>query len=162
MPEETGEAIDARARLVAWALSQVGDQKPHKYYEICAPQFLGTKPNDKSWCGVFALAGLHECGLCPADWTWSDRASEPGFVWRLRVTAFPEAGDIMVKRKGADGVRDLWHHAIVKAPPVGGFVQTIDGNVLIAPREGVAERRRPVESPALMTFYSIATLLRDP
>jgi hypothetical protein len=161
MAHETGEAIDARACLVAWALGEVGEQDPNKYFRVCAPQFADRgAEHSVSWCGVFCLAGMRAVGLC--SWDWSSRASEPGFVWRLRITAFPERGDIMVKRKGADGVRDLWHHAIVKAPPVGGFVETIDGNVLIAPREGVAERRRPVESPALMTFYSIATLLRDP
>jgi len=80
-------------------------------------------------------------------------------VWRLRVVPFPDVGDIAVFRKGANG-RDLWHHAIVRRPPENGRVETVDGNVLPAPREGVALRTRPVDSN--VTFYSIATLLRDP
>lgn len=157
MSDETGEAIDARAAVVAWAISQVGEQSPHKYYAICAPEFMRTKPNEKSWCGVFCLAALVVNGLC--GWQWSARPSEPGFVWRLRVTAFPEAGDVAVFRKGANG-RDLWHHAIVRRPPENGVVETVDGNVMWAPREGVELRSRPVDSN--VTFYSIASLLKDP
>lgn len=158
MSDETGEAIDARARLVAWAISQIGDRDPNEYYRVCAPQFAdGGHEHDTSWCGIFCLAGLHAVGLC--EWEWSTRRTEPGFVWRLRVTPFPDMGDIAVFRKGADG-RDVWHHAIVEAPPTKGLVRTIDGNVLPAPREGVATRTRPVDSN--VTFYSIASLLRDP
>lgn len=158
MSDETGEAIDARARLVAWALSQVGERDPNEYFRVCAPDFADKGlEHEKSWCGIFCLAGLRECGLC--DWAWSTRRTEPGFVWRLRVVPFPDMGDVAVFRKGADG-RDIWHHAIVEAPPVNGRVRTVDGNVLLAPREGVATRTRPVDSN--VTFYSIATLLRDP
>jgi hypothetical protein len=154
--EETGEAIDAREAVVAWALSQVGDRDPNEYYRVVAHQFADKgAEHSVSWCGVFALAALRACGLC--DWTWSSRASEPGFVWRLPVVAFPEKGDIAVFRKGADG-RDVWHHAIVKHVE-NGRADTVDGNVLPYPREGVAERTRPID--ANVTFYSIAGLLRD-
>jgi hypothetical protein len=157
MSDETGEAIDARGRLVGWALSQVGEQDPNQYYHVCAPQFADKgAEHSVSWCGVFCLTGLRMLGLC--DWTWSSRASDPGFVSRLRVVAFPEKGDIAVFRKGADG-RDVWHHAIVTRPPANGRVDTVDGNVLQAPREGVAPKTRPVDSN--VTFYSIAELLRD-
>lgn len=154
---ETGEAIDARKRYVAWAESQIGERDPNVYYRVCAPQFADKgAEHSVSWCGVFCLAGLHETGLC--TWEWSTRRTEPGFVWRLRVVPFPEHGDIAVFRKGADG-RDVWHHAIVDHVE-NGRVYTVDGNVLIAPREGVASRVRPVDSN--VTFYSIASLLRDP
>lgn len=158
MSDETGEAIDARARLVAWALSQVGDRDPNEYYRVACHEFADRKlEHTKSWCGIFVLAGLHACGLC--TWQWSTRASEPGFVFRLRVTSFPDVGDVAVFRKGADG-KDVWHHAIVQRPPENGRVDTVDGNVLFAPREGVAVKTRPVDSN--VTFYSIASLLRDP
>jgi len=157
--DETGEAIDARARLVAWAEGEVGLQDPAKYYAICAPQFLGTKPNEKSWCGIFVLAGLRTLELC--DWDWSTRRTEPGFVYRLRPIAFPDVGDIAVFQKSADGVRDLWHHAIVRRPPIGGLVDTVDGNVLWAPAEGVALKTHRIRSALGDRFYSIAGLLAD-
>lgn len=154
--EETGEAIDARARLVAWAAGEIGEQDPHKYYRVCAPQFADRKGTEHSisWCGIFCLAGLHEIAPTRAP-MW---ITGKGFVFDLRVTLLPEPGDIAVFRKGADG-RDLWHHAIVERCEKGR-VHTIDGNVLIAPREGVARRVRPIDGN--VTFYSIATLLRDP
>lgn len=155
MSDETGEAIDARARLVEWALGEVGEQNPHKYYRICAPQFADKPGTERtiSWCGIFCLAGLRTLNLC--DWEW---VTGKGFVYRLRYTAFADQGDIAVFRKGANG-RDLWHHAIVARPTKNGYVETVDGNVLISPREGVAERKRPLDSN--VTFYSIASLLRD-
>lgn len=151
MVEETGEAIDARGALVRWALGELGEQDPRKYYRMCAPDFIATKPNEKSWCGIFCLAGLHAVGLC--DWLWSTRRTEPGFVWRLRVTHEPQPGDIVIF--GAP----LWHHAIVQDVR-NGRVYTIDGNVMRAPLEGVATRDRPIDSN--VTFYSIASLLEDP
>lgn len=157
MSEETGEAIDARAAYVRWALGELGEQDPNKYFRIACKEFADRKlEHVKSWCGIFALAGLHVLGLC--DWQWSTRASEPGFVWRLRVVAFPEQGDIAVFRKGTDG-KDVWHHAIVQEVR-NGVVYTIDGNVMFLPKEGVATRDRKIDSN--VTFYSIGSLLRDP
>ena len=152
---ETGEAIDARARLVAWAASQIGERDPNEYYRVCAPQFADRgAEHSVSWCGIFALAGLHVIAPTRAP-MW---ATGKGFVRDLRTVSLPEPGDIAVFRKGADG-RDLWHHAIVERVE-RGRVYTIDGNVLPAPREGVARRDRPIDANA--TFYSIASLLRDP
>lgn len=152
-PDETGEAIDARARLVAWARGELGEQDPNKYYRSAAPQFADKgAEHSVSWCGVFVLAGLRECGL--TDWQWE---TGRGFVYRLAKTADPQPGDVAVFQKGASG-KDLWHHAIV-ASVDSGAVNTVDGNVLPAPREGVAERRRAIDSNA--TFYSIAQLLWD-
>ena len=161
MTDETGEAIDARERLVAWALSQVGPQDPNTYYRVCAPQFADMgHEHDKSWCGIFCLAGLRVAGLC--DWDWSDRRSEPGFVWRLRAVAFPEKADIAVFEKGESG-KTLWHHAIVRRLE-GGVLYTVDGNTgFVAPGEGVSLRERKMSAErGNVTFYSIASLLQDP
>jgi len=152
---ETGEAIDARARLLAWAESQIGERDPNAYYRICAPQFADKgAEHSVSWCGVFVLAGLHHVAPTRAP-MWK---TGKGFVYELKGVPLPEPGDIAVFRKGANG-KDLWHHAIVERVEKGR-VYTIDGNVLVAPREGVARRDRPVDSN--VQFYSIATLLRDP
>ena len=157
---ETGEAIDARARLVAWALSQVGERDPNEYYRVCAPQFADRGAEHSiSWCGIFCLAGLRLNDLC--DWEWSTRRTEPGFVYRLRVTAFPDTSDIAVFEKGANGAT-LWHHAFVRRLE-GGVLYTVDGNTgYVAPKEGVSTRERKMSvERGNVTFYSIASLLRD-
>lgn len=152
MIEETGEAIDARARLVAWARGEVGTQDPNKYYRVCAPSFVG---HEKAWCGIFCLSGLHALKLC--SWFWSIDPERPGFVWRLDRTTEPKQGDIAVFRFDELG-RELWHHAIIDRLE-SSRVRSIDGNVLRSPLEGVAERVRPVTPN--VSFYSIARLLRD-
>ena len=144
---ETGEALDARARLLGWGLAQLGDQEPDRYYKVAAPQFLGSKPNQFSWCGVFCLAGLLENYIAPADWQWETGL---GFVHRLTMHARPQApGDIVV-------FPGKWHHAIVRSWGETRLC-TIDGNVLRAPREGVAECERRISDA--YGFYSIADLL---
>lgn len=168
MTEETGEAIDARARLVAWARGELGEQDPNKYYRIAAPQFAdGHHEHDTSWCGIFCLAGLIEQKL--TDWQW---ITGKGFVFRLPKTADPQPGDIAVFHKGADG-RDVWHHAFFERIEYGKTgpmldpataqvpvtIHSIDGNTMTAPKEGVTERRRMYDRN--VTFYSIAPLLRD-
>ena len=161
MQDETGEAIDARARIEEWALSQVGEQDPNTYYRICAPEFADKgHEHDKSWCGIFCLAGLHVAGLC--DWEWSTRRTEPGFVYRLKPVQFPAKSDIAVFEKGESG-RTLWHHAFVRRLE-GGVLYTVDGNTgYVAPKEGVSTRtRRMSDERGNVTFYSIAALLRDP
>ncbi len=154
--ESTGEAIDARGRVLEWALSQVGDRDPNEYFRRAAPQYLGGHhEHDTSWCGIFALAALREAGVC--DWTW---VTSLGFVnfeddtgkrW-LPKSSLPAApGDIVVF--GAP----TWHHAIVHSFG-DGKVRTIDGNTLPFPREGVACRERPIGA---FGYYSLARLLRE-
>lgn len=145
----TGEAIDARRRVVDAAIAEIGFREPSKYWRTVCPDFLGQKPNAKAWCGIFALWCIRQA-LPEVDWLWSTRASEPGFVWRLSHTALPEPGDVAVFGP------TLWHHAIVE-DCYGGNVYTIDGNVLPAPLEGVARRKRPI-LPAT-SFHSIAKLI---
>lgn len=156
MTDETGEAIDARAAYVRWARGELGEQDPNRYYALCAPSFVGHV-HDKSWCGIFALAGLHTIGLC--SWAWGVGKNDVGFVWRLRVVQLPEPGDIAVFRINPHTGATVWHHAIVERAE-GGWVYTIDGNAMTAPKEGVEARQHPIDSN--VTFYSIASLMRDP
>lgn len=150
---ETGEALDARDRLVARARAFTGKQDPDHFYRIAIPEWVGVP--GKSWCGVFALSCLVAEGLWPAD---AERwRGGSGFVLRgvadglLRVTKFPLTGDIAVF--GAP----LWHHAIVRGEMSNGTVPTIDGNVTGPTGKGVWERTHPVTDAT--TFYSIAPLL---
>ena len=154
--EETGEAIDARAALVRWALGELGVQDPNKYFRVACVEFADRGlEHEKSWCGIFVLAGLHALGL--VDWQWSTDPRRPGFVFRLTVTRDPQPGDVAVFRVGRDG-KDVWHHAIVEYVR-NGRVYTIDGNVMMYPKEGVMTKERPIDSN--VTFYSIGSLVRD-
>ena len=139
--QETGEAIDARARVVARARSFLGpngeprEQDPKQFFAIAAPQFAGGHhEHDTAWCGIFALSCLK-------------------LVYHLRVVSVPEPGDVVVF--GAP----LWHHAIVERVEAGKL-HTIDGNVLPFPKEGCAAKVRDI-GPAV-TFYSIHSLISDP
>ncbi len=131
--DETGEAIDARARVVARARAELGVQDPNKYYRDVAPAFIGH-PHDKAWCGVFALWCYVKEELC--DWTWTPDGA--GFVHRLQRTQRPEPGDVVVIDRTPSGVV-LWHHAIVTRVD-GWYLHTVDGNALPYPLEGVDER----------------------
>lgn len=163
MLEETGEAIDARARVVARARSFLGPgdidtlQDPNQFFRIACPEFADKGlEHRKAWCGIFALACLKLEGIAP-DIMWDPTGK--GFVGHLKVTHEPLAGDVVIF--GAP----LWHHAIVDRVE-GGLVHTIDGNVLAGldahgqPREGCGRRKRPL-TPAV-TFYSIHKLIADP
>jgi len=158
--DATGEAIDARGRVLAWALSQVGDRDPNDYFHLAAPQYLGGKhEHDTSWCGIFALAALREAGVVGGDeWLWHtgagfvNREDEKGKPFLPRTNLPLAPGDIVVF--GAP----TWHHAIVHSFG-DGKVRTIDGNTLPFPREGVACRERPL---AAYGYYSLARLLGEP
>lgn len=149
-PPETGEALDARARVLAIARGELGEQDPNKYYRDAAPQFADRGLEHKvSWCGVFALWCLRQAGL--TDATWSSSPSRPGFAPEiLKATHDPEPGDVAV-------FSHLWHHAIVAELPGDGTVRTVDGNTLPAPLEGVAERTHPIA--AVFAFYSLRPLI---
>lgn len=158
---ETGEAIDARARLVARARSYLGEQDPDQFFRIFAPQYADKRLGSKvAWCGVFCGALLMLEGLWPSDAPrW-----EPvkGFVLRavrdgrLRVVSLPEPGDLVVF--GAPN----WHHAIV-VKVENGLVYSVDGNSMQAPLEGVVAHDGTDKPPRRIThetvFYSIAPLL---
>lgn len=146
--DETGEAIDARRRVLAVAETQLGDQDPDKYWSLVCPELMGN-PHKVAWCGGFALWCLREAGLCEWPWVvWKGPGTPSGFLYRLLPTRDPKPGDIAY-------FDHLQHHAIVRSVS-GGFVDTIDGNALPAPREGVVEKTHPVTG---CTFYSIASLI---
>lgn len=164
-PAHTGEALDAlhpvRAALLEWAASRIGEQNPDDFWEICGPHMKGD-PGGTSWCGGFVLAGLVECVPACLSWRWQ-RGS--GFVLarKLPVTAAPSPGDIAIWRKVPPaGEKDTWHHAFVEAF-ADGNVDSIDGNVLRAPKEGAARCHRSINygptSGYRPTFYSIEGLL---
>ncbi len=133
-----------RSQVVAIAAGELGEQNPAKYYQTVAPMYLGTKPNEKAWCGVFALWCLNQAGV--ADWTWVDGK---GFLYRLPTTGLPEPGDIAY-------FTHLSHHAIVER--VGnGKVYTIDGNTMTAPKEGVT---RKYHNNGEAVYYSIGRLAK--
>lgn len=136
---------DARARVVAIAQAELGDQDPDKYWRLVCPALMGH-PHDVAWCGGFALWCLRTAGLC--DWSWKIGS---GFleVKGLPKVSLPEPGDIGYLAKGA-------HHFVVDHCQ-DGQVYSIDGNHFTAPREGVGTAvRRIVDVSA---FYSIRNLV---
>lgn len=175
-PAETGEAIDARARVVARARSFLGpdgaprDQDPTQFFRIFAPMYGPKDIHTKAWCGIFVGSVLVLEGLWPAGAArWVDAH---GFVGHavaaglMRVVDVGEPGDVVV-------FNTLWHHAIVERC-VGGRVYTIDGNAIGSlgtgkdggPREGCCAHDgkhgfmpRPIDHS--VTFYSIHPLLAD-
>ena len=156
MLNETGEAIDARTRVVERARREVGDQNPDRYYTLVAHEFEGHA-HDKAWCGVFALWCYVSEGLC--SWVWSVEVHAPGFAWRLPRTTEPKPGDLAVFEKNPRTGATLWHHAIVERVE-GDEVHTIDGNALPFPREGVAHATHPIDEN--VRFYSVEPLISDP
>ncbi len=134
-----------RAKVVEVAQSQLGERDPHKYYEDCAPMYMGTKPNDKSWCGVFALWCLRQVGL--TDKMWVDgKGFASGY---LPITNSPEPGDIAYFARNS-------HYAIVKGV-TNGRVYLINGNAMLAPKEGVVANDRAFTE--VTVFYSIRNLV---
>lgn len=133
----------SRARVVAIAAAELGEQAPDRFWRVVCPAFVGH-PHDVAWCGGFALWCLREAGLC--DWEW---VPGKGFLYRLPRTHAPEPGDIAYF--GA-----LAHHAVVEEVH-GPSIISIDGNTMPAPLEGVTRKVR--DRSAVTDFYSIAPLL---
>lgn len=140
-------AEGVRGQVVAIAKGELGLQPPHKYYATAAPMYMGTKPNEKSWCGVFALWCLREAGLTTA--VWKDGV---GFVGPLGmpIVSLPQPGDIAYYSRNQ-------HYAIVVAVNGDGTLTTVDGNSMQAPLEGVTEKF--VKITAVTAFYSIRNLV---
>ncbi len=128
-----------RGRVVALASAELNgadecEQDPQRYIRDAAPAFIGQAPNAKAWCGIFCLWVLRQVGLTTK--TWIDGK---GFAYGyLPIVKLPEPGDVAY-HGGA-----LSHYCIVErvetTPGKAAIVHTIDGNVLRAPREGVARR----------------------
>lgn len=141
-----------RLRIVEIARSYIGEQDPDRFWQVVQPALVGH-PHSISWCGGFALAVLHEAGVCDWPWLiWKGPGTNSGFLYRLPITNEPELGDIAYFDKRQ-------HHAIVANVHASGAVDTIDGNTMPFPLEGVTVRSyRP--GPG-MHFYSIAPMLRE-
>lgn len=111
-------AVSPRARVVAAALSQVGQSDPQKYWAEVAPGVVVQKGTD--WCGGFALWALHQAGLA-LDRKW---IFGKGFILvgpkPLPTTRSPIAGDILYANKNQ-------HQAIVSAVN-GDVVSLVNGN----------------------------------
>jgi len=132
---------DARARVVALARGELGEQNPDKYWSVVQPGLMGHA-HDISWCGGFALWCLRMAGLC--DWNWKIGS---GFleVKGLPKVSLPEPGDIGYLAKNQ-------HHFVVERVELGK-VYSIDGNHMAAPKEGVGTAVR--ELGDVTAFYSI-------
>lgn len=105
---------------------------------------LGNPPQ---WCGAFALWCLHQAGV-GTELRWEFGPPHYGFLWNLKQTKTPQAGDIAYLDKPFE------HHAIVVTVE-GDTVHTIDGN------QGAAAPITTHEAPLThwTAFFSIATLL---
>lgn len=147
--DETGEAIDARAQIVAIAEAEIGLQDPDKYWQLVCPQLMGN-PHKVAWCGGFALWCLRQAGLTDWSWqVWSGPGTPSGFLYHLLPTRHPKPGDMAYFFANQ-------HHAIVKAYH-GDSVDTIDGNSVPYPQEGVSVKTHLVKDVGC--FYSIAQLI---
>lgn len=136
---------DARARVVSLAQGEIGIQDPDKYWHLVCPALMGHA-HDVAWCGGFALWCLRTAGL--VDWSWKIGS---GFleVKGLPRVSLPEPGDIGYLAKNA-------HHFVV-VDCHDGVVDSVDGNHIPAPREGVGVATRPIRD--VTAFYSIRNLV---
>lgn len=133
---------DIRSCIVAKAKAEVGQGTWSKYFVPGTAAHPGSRV---SWCGVFALWALHQCGVgTHLQWIYGK-----GFLYKLPRTKSPLPADMAYLDK------PYQHHAIVDRVE-GDLVYTIDGN-----QEGdvVAERVR--KKSEFSAFYSIEPLLES-
>jgi hypothetical protein len=135
---------ETRSRVVAIARAELGEQDPQKYIRDAAPIYIGQPPNAKAWCGIFALWCYRKAGLTTKQWI-DGRGFAHGY---LPIVSLPEPGDLAYYSSGQ-------HYAIVEHC-ADGYVYTIDGNAMKAPKEGVDTRRRWITDAA--AYYSIRNL----
>jgi CHAP domain-containing protein len=138
---------DARARVVRWAEGQVGVQDPDKYWKIVGPDMTGDA-SGTSWCGGFALWCLTMAGLVTWKWVRSKGFVYDGATQRLPTTQLPEPGDIAYFAHNQ-------HYAIVRYVQ-NGRVYLVNGNGMLAPKEGVTLTDRPITEATV--YYSIRNL----
>jgi hypothetical protein len=134
----------ARDRVVAAAVSQLGQCDPRPYVEDALGYAGG---GDTNWCGEFALWCLHRAGLV-LDWQWSLDKHNPGFLYRLPVTADPKPGDF------AYYAEPYQHHQIVERLYGDGTFDGINGNG----NGGCVTRSRGPRSH-VSAFYAIDPIL---
>jgi hypothetical protein len=159
---------DYRAETVAIARSFIGTVREDSRWEAINADAVGPRYNwPTHWCGVFALHVFRSIGL--VDWMWSFKASEPGFLFRLKRTTNPQPGDIAYFPKSRGG-SNVQHHAIVVSLDAHTLV-TIDGNtgdyggpggakrssVVAEKTRDVRKYRGPVSAP--IVYYSIQSAI---
>lgn len=138
----------SRQAFVDWAVAEIGKATPEKLLRYFR-EAIGREPTEaelkKSWCGIFALCGLHEVGLAK-DVLWQFGR---GFLLQpphpLPFVKIPEPGDIGYLDK------PFQHHFVVEAVD-GALVHSIDGN-----QPDVRRKTRSL-SPSL-AFFSIQPFL---
>lgn len=156
-------AADIRAArrnaIVAWCEARVGELDPVTavWPTVCPAFATAASRHAIAWCGGFALLAWRSCLPACSAWVWRQGV---GFVgpYGVRTVSLPEPGDIRVSKYGDDGRAVLWHHAVVVRVLGDGRVETVDGNTMPYPREGVTRRRVPVHAPGV-TYYSAAAYL---
>jgi hypothetical protein len=148
-PEPVPPAPDTRdarrQRVLAAARAELGHVGGDRYFAAVAPGLVGSKAD---WCGVFALAMLHEAGLA-LDREW---VIEKGFILvgphPLHTTTDPKPGDLIY-------IDQPFQHEGIVERVEGDTIHTLDGNT----RNTVAAHERPRSS--ITAFYSIEPLLAE-
>lgn len=159
-----------RDAIVAWAESFLTEGPPGgramrgeldpvaRVWPYVCPAFARPElRHTKSWCGGFALLAWKSCLPACAAWVWRDGV---GFLgpYGVHTVALPEPGDVRVS-KYAEGSTDVvWHHSIVTRVLGDGRVETVDGNTLAFPREGVTRRTVALIRDGV-AYYSAAVYL---
>ena len=128
-----------REKVVEIARGELGSSVWSKYTDGRTADHPGSRV---SWCGIFALWCLHQCGIGHnMKWIYGK-----GFAYRLPITSDPQPGDIAYIDK------PVQHHAVVEKI-VGNLVYTIDGNI----GDKVVEKER--QRGEFTCFFSIEPLL---
>jgi hypothetical protein len=131
---------EARARVVAFAVAELGNADPERYYPEACPAYVGTG-DSKQWCGVFALWCLRRAGLTTK--LWRDGV---GFAYGyLPHVPLPEPGDVAFFAANQ-------HHAIIEEVG-GGYVTLINGN---GAGRRVSRGKRPIRDAQF--YFSIGRL----
>lgn len=150
MPGQTGagRAHEKRARVIAYAASQLGTSDPSLYWK----EVLGSVPDSSiSWCGAFALWVLRQA--LRIDWPW---IPSKGFLFvdndgnslrvpRLPIVKVPSIGDVAYYDK------PYQHYALVEEVE-GDKVHLIAGNT-----PDVSRYTEPLSKAT--AYFSLAPLL---
>jgi hypothetical protein len=147
-----------RAAIVAWAEARVGELDPLDVWRVVCPAFAYPAARSTiSWCGGFALLAWRSCLPACSAWVWRPSV---GFVgpYGVHTVGLPEPGDIRVSKYAENSAAVVWHYSIVVRVNGDGTVDTIDGNTMRAPREGVTRRTVALLRDGV-TYYSAAAYL---
>lgn len=149
MAEEVDRSLVMRLRVIAFALTQLGQDDPSVYWQ----DVLGYVPaKTLSWCGAFVLWNLRS--VFAIDWKWipgmgflyADNQGNRLKVPRLPLIGLPSIGDIAYFDK------PFQHYALVESVDDEHRVKLVAGNTPTVERSTV-ELHKPSH------YFSIATLL---